>query len=93
MNGDPQVVAVVEALACYLRANPLASDTAEGICRWWLDRDLGRMKEVMRALELMEQEHLIEAVVAADGRLRYRRVGTDAQFDRLIAEVHGELKD
>jgi hypothetical protein len=92
MKSDPQVVAVVESLACYLRANPLASDTAEGICRWWLDRNLGSMKEVMQALEVMQHEHLIEPVVAADGRLRYRRVGTDAQFDRLIADSCGKLK-
>ena len=88
MKGDPQVVAVLRELARYLRANPLASDTADSICRWWLDGDFVRMDEVMNALELMQRHRLVEAFVAADCLLRYRRIGSDAEFDRLIGQLN-----
>lgn len=87
------MVAVLEELACYLRANPLASDTADSICRWWLDGHPARMDGVIQALELMQRQGLVEAVVAADGRLRYRRIGSDAEFDRLIGQVNQSFDD
>jgi len=88
MKSDREMVAVLEELARYMRANPLASDTADSICRWWLDGDSARMDGLMQALQLMQRQRLVEAVVAADGRLRYRRIGTDAEFDRLIGQIN-----
>ena len=38
------------------------------------------MDELLRTLERMTQAGLIEAIAAADGRRRYRRTGSDADF-------------
>ncbi|HEY1137841.1 MAG TPA: hypothetical protein VGE64_10145 [Xanthomonadaceae bacterium] len=72
---------VAACLQAYLLANPYACDTADGIRRWWLDgqEDVG-MDELLRTLERMTQAGLIEAIAAADGRRRYRRTGSDADF-------------
>ena len=72
---------VAACLQTYLLANPYACDTADGIRRWWLDgnEDVA-MDELVRALERLARAGLIEEVAAADGRRRYRRTGSDADF-------------
>lgn len=95
MNGEerPSDPAAVSHVACrlarYLRANPLAGDTKEGIAQWWLGFASVPVDVVERALALLQEAGVLETVRAADGRVRYRRVSADAEgdarLDRFIA--------
>jgi len=87
MDGDPQIPAIVAALAQYLRLHPFASDTADGILRWWLGSDFATMEELLMALDFLQRRHAVDVVTAADGRLRYRRAGSDRELDELIRGV------
>lgn len=78
------MVDVVCALARYLRANPLACDSLEGIGRWWLAAHPVTAEELVRALCWMKEQGLVEELVAVDGRLRYRRRAPEAVLDAAI---------
>ena len=78
-------VDVVCALARYLRANPLACDSLDGISRWWLAAHPVTPEELVEALSWMKEQGLVEELEAADGRLRYRRRGPEAMFQAMIA--------
>lgn len=86
MEDDPDVVAIVRALVGYVQINPLACDTADGICRWWLIANPVSMEKLLQALDWMKQRGLMEELVAADGRLRYRRSTIDAQLHAAIGD-------
>jgi len=81
----PPMVDVVCALARYLRANPLACDSLEGIGRWWLAAHPVTPEELVIAVGWMKEQGLVEELVAADGRLRYRRGASEAVLDAAIA--------
>ncbi|MBX3607165.1 MAG: hypothetical protein KF788_17940 [Piscinibacter sp.] len=71
---DDVTSALVRALARYLGLHPQASDTAQGIARWWLaDQAPVREAALLRALEWLERQRLVERVSAPDGRVRFRR--------------------
>jgi hypothetical protein len=76
---------VVCELARYLRANPLACDSLEGISRWWLAAYRVPSEELLVALRWMTVHGLVEEIAAADGRLRYRRGASEATLDAAIA--------
>jgi hypothetical protein len=89
MNATDPVDEIVLALSQYLRMNPLASDTLEGITHWWLTaRDVSQA-DLVQALERMTHAGVVESIRAADGQVRFRRVAldatVDAQLDRFIA--------
>jgi hypothetical protein len=84
MRNSPAMVDVVCALARYLRANPLACDSLDGIGRWWLAAHPVTPEELVQALSWMREQGLVEEIVAADGRLRYRRCGPETMFDAAI---------
>jgi Fe2+ or Zn2+ uptake regulation protein len=66
--------ALVEALSEYLRRNPQACDTLDGIASWWLGGEWSqRPALVQEALDRLEELGVIERVRAGDGRVRYRR--------------------
>lgn len=70
-------------LSSYLRDNPLASDTAEGISSWWLRMNwVVDENAICAALAWLVGAGLVEEVRSPDGRVRYRRVQTD---DALLA--------
>lgn len=92
MGADREVRSIVTELARYLRANPHACDTAEGICRWWLGADLAAMDTLSRALAWMIERGLMQEQVALDGRARYRRSATDAQLKRTIEQGNDQPK-
>jgi DNA-binding transcriptional ArsR family regulator len=89
MNASDPVDEIVRALSRYLRQNPLASDTLEGITQWWLKSEDLSQADLLHALERMTRAGVVEATRAADGQVRYRRtalnVTVDAQLDRFIA--------
>ena len=87
MGNDPEVLAIACALARYMSANPLASDTPDGIYRWWLGPDHGSMPKLLQALDWMKARGLMEEQVALDGRTRYRRTASDEQLDEAIREA------
>jgi|GEM_PF-1378350 len=78
---------IVRRLACYLRANPLAADTKEGITQWWLGLTPASLELVERALASLQTAGIVESARALDGHVRYRRTTanavTDARLDRL----------
>lgn len=68
------MVVVAQELVRYLLAHPGASDTAEGIARWWFESEDGVSPlELKKALDHLVAVGLIEASSAGDGRVRYRR--------------------
>jgi hypothetical protein len=64
----------------YWTEYPFASDTIEGIQRWWLlPADAVSASELAAAVQWLLDRQLIESTVAADGRVRLRRsAGFDA---------------
>jgi hypothetical protein len=81
-----------QALVCqllrYAHANPHASDSAEGIARWWLDPKEGVDVQVLReALEMLVRQGIFEERVATDGRRSYRRSCPDAELRKLLGEL------
>ena len=89
MNVSDSIDEIVHALSWYLRLNPLASDTQQGITQWWLSSHSFSQADLVRALERMEQAGVVESTRAADGQVRFRRAGlnaaVDAQLDRFIS--------
>jgi len=85
--GASDVTATVRGVAAYLSRNPDASNTLDGIARWWLDDETIPIDHVKRALDWMQARHLLKVVVAADGRLRYRRSATDAELAQALATL------
>lgn len=90
MNASGHFDAIVVQLARYLRANPLACDTPEGIAQWWLNADGIIDGELETALERLEGIGVVMRSRAADGQVRYHRAGlnaaVDARLDKLIVE-------
>jgi len=85
---DASTKQVVTSLARYWCDNPFACDTAEGIRRWWLlPIDDVPVEQVNRALAWLCDYGVIERLLAADGRVRYRRAsGHDDAVLRRLAE-------
>jgi len=85
MATDPEVMTLVQLLSRYLRDNPHACDTVEGIARWWLGPDAVLDTATLEAaLRWLETYRLIEPLRAADGRVRYRRTDTGAAADTKL---------
>lgn len=62
----------IAAIADYLARHPHASDTLEGIGRWWLGADQADWPQIQFALASLEREGAVVRKVAADGRAHYR---------------------
>jgi len=79
---------VVKALALYWCENPYACDTAEGIRQWWLSpAEAVSIERVNRALAWLRDRGLVERLLPADGRERFRRAnGADTEL-RLLAQA------
>jgi hypothetical protein len=91
MHDDPPVPVVIYALAAYLRDNPRACDTAEGIRRWWLSPGLACTDDtVLAALEWMRQHAVIDMTTAADGRQRFTRRGSGERLAAVLRELGGD---
>jgi hypothetical protein len=71
---DPRYPAV-QALMAYWLAHPQASDTLEGICRWWLNPSTFPAPRVEPALLWLVERGVVVAHRASDQRVRYRLTG------------------
>ena len=90
---DEPVPALICALTAYLRAHPSASDSASGISQWWLDTGhFVGPKHLEQALHFLIDRQVMEMISAADGRTRYRRIGSDAALDAADAAALAEGK-
>ena len=75
--GSSRIEDLAELVSSYLRAHPDASDTIEGIARWWLSRQrLDDAKEIVNeALELLVARGVVEKRTMANGVTLFRRAG------------------
>ena len=62
----------VQELTAYWLQHPHASDTLEGICRWWLSSASTSPSLVEQALAWLIVRGVAVSQRAADGRVRYR---------------------
>lgn len=81
---DPEVMTTVQQLSQYLCQHPEACDAPDGIARWWVAEPLPA-SDVQAALDWMAARGVVEALHAADGRLRYRRPADDASAAERLA--------
>jgi len=72
MDASDDRYPVVQELMAYWRAHPQASDTVEGICRWWFAAGPSPQPVVQRALAWLQEGGWVQAHRQADGRVRYR---------------------
>jgi Fe2+ or Zn2+ uptake regulation protein len=88
MGDAHDLTPIVGALVRYLRANPHACDTAEGIHRWWFPPDVRFTPDAVgRALDWMKRQHLLEVTTAADGHQRFRRSATDEALTAALRSM------
>lgn len=73
-DDDPQVQALVRELQACLEVHPFASDSADGIARWWLGSTVDPLA-LESALRVLQLRGLIDKVTGADGRVRYQGRG------------------
>ena len=78
---------LIHKLVTYLRANPLASDSCEGIERWWLGMQAGSGGSVQQAIDWLVSVGAMRRVQAADGRVRYRRGDGAEASDAALAAL------
>ena len=71
---DAQLQTLAAAVVAYLEVHPNASDTLEGIHRWWLTSDLPHSTaDVARVLEQLCAQGKIEVCPTPDGKSVFRR--------------------
>jgi Fe2+ or Zn2+ uptake regulation protein len=58
----------------YLKKNPEAGDTLEGITRWWLERERieSSVDKVIKALESLVEEGLVKGTKVKGGSIFYK---------------------
>ena len=68
--------AVAAAILDYLRAHPMAADSADGVQRWWIgSRRVGLgVEEVESALDLLVERNLLRRLRLMDGTVLYAQV-------------------
>ena len=74
MDAPDDCNTVVEQLVAYWLRHPHASDTLEGICRWWLSEVPTPVPNVEAALGWLVERGAVAVQPSADGRVRYRFV-------------------
>lgn len=72
MDDTDPAYAALQQLTAYWLAHPLAADTLDGICQWWITDLLISRSNVESALNWLTQRGVVAAQHAADGRVRYR---------------------
>ncbi len=67
-------VRLAEEISNYLRKNPGAGDTLEGITTWWLDLEQGKqsVRKVTAAMEILMDKGLIRKRRIPGGTILYK---------------------
>jgi len=72
--GDERVSRIAVALLEYAESNPHASDTLDGIGRWWLTNANSVSREdLSRALDKLVAEGRFDTHISPDGQCRWRK--------------------
>lgn len=80
--------ALVRQLLMYAQANPNASDSAQGIARWWLDpKESVNLQALEEALDFLVSRGAFAERLGADGRRSYRRICSDFHLQQLLAQA------
>jgi len=72
---NERVMVIVDTIERYLTECPRAADTAQGISRWWIERE-GRddsLANVQQALDYLVSIERLSRTVLADGTVIYAR--------------------
>jgi hypothetical protein len=70
---DEMINRLTRAIVGYVSAHPNASDTLEGVARWWVasDAEHAPVDVLQRALDLLTDRHVLTRRVLPDGRHTY----------------------
>jgi hypothetical protein len=70
-----QMLSVANVIKRYLSSCPEASETVEGVARWWLARQRfhDSVELVQQALDYLESEGQVEKINASKGVVLYRK--------------------
>ena len=71
MPGDNLEAQLRAAIVAYVAAHPNASDTADGIARWWLGAMTIPVEAVIGALERLVEEECLVRMQDVGGVIRY----------------------
>jgi hypothetical protein len=78
---DETIDRLMRAIVRYLDAHPNASDTLEGVARWWVasDAEHAPVDALQRALDLLTDRHVLTRRMLPAGRRSYaaRTIRTD----------------
>ena len=73
-TGSERGSRIADALLEYVESNPHASDTLDGIGRWWLANDETISREdLSRALDKLVADGRFEIYTSPDGHCRWRK--------------------
>lgn len=73
-NDESDIAKVREAILLYLRSNPNAVDSLEGVMDWWLPRAYKKVNEakIEQILEQLIAEGQVTKTILVDGTILYR---------------------
>jgi phosphatidate phosphatase APP1 len=82
---DETIDRLARAIARYVRAHPNASDTLEGVARWWVasEAEHAPLDFLQRALDTLADQQVLSRRVLPDGRQVY---AAQSSADHEIAE-------
>lgn len=75
LSSEAAVVDTAGEINRYLVARPNASETVDGIAKWWLLRQRYNDSKVLvqSALDLLIDEGVVAKIIMPDGKVMYRR--------------------
>jgi hypothetical protein len=72
---------LTRAIVRYVNAHPNASDTLEGVARWWVasDAEHAPIDSLQHALDVLTEQHVLTRRVLPDGRQAYAASASRAE--------------
>jgi hypothetical protein len=72
-TGGERVSRIADVLLRYIESNPHASDTLDGIGRWWLANESISREDLSRALAKLVADGRLDTFASPDGRCHWRK--------------------